>query len=410
VRILYTVTGYKPAYRMGGPVISVSEVAERLVSRGHEVIAFTSNSDIAEDLDVPVNQPIIVEGVEVWYFSNKNFFKRWLPFIPYLSKSVGFMYNPLISRQFDRLMPEIDLVNTHNPFGYPSCAAAWAAQRWHKPLFVHQRGVFDPARLEFRSFKKKLFIDLVARPIMRKATTLIALTQAELESFRALGVETPCRIVPNGIEVGTFRQQPGPTPMDLWKIPPHAQVILFLGRLHPVKGVERLLEAFLQICARLPKAFLVMAGPDDWGYTKEFTRKVRQAGVGERVIFPGMVSGEAKLDLLARANLFCLPSDAEGFSMAVLEALASATPVLLSPGCHFPEAEKAGAGRVVPTTPAALAEALLDLLSQPERLKIMGQRGFEVVRDNYSWDHITDQLLGVYLEGIERHQAEMKKR
>ena len=410
MRILFTVTGYKPAYRMGGPVISVAEVAERLVSRGHEVIVFTSNSDIAKNLDVPVNQPVDVEGVEVWYFSQKNFFKRWLPFIPYLSKSVGFMYNPLISRQLDRLMPELDVVNTHNPYGYPSCAAAWAALRWHKPLFVHQRGVFDPARLDFRSFKKRLFIDLVARPIMRKATTLIALTQGELESFRALGVETPCHIVPNGIEVSNYRQQPGPTSMDLWKIPPQAQVILFLGRLHPVKGVERLLEAFLQIHHSLPKAFLVMAGPDDWGYTEAFTRKVRQAGVGERVIFPGMISGDAKLDLLARADLFCLPSDAEGFSMAVLEALASATPVLLSPGCYFPEAEKAGAGRVVPPTPAALAEALEDLLSHPERLQVMGQRGFDLVRDNYSWGHITDQLLEVYLEGLARHQVARKNR
>jgi glycosyltransferase involved in cell wall biosynthesis len=407
MRILYTVTGYKPAYRMGGPVISVAEVAERLVRRGHEVIVFTSNSDIAEDLDVPVNQPVEVDGVEVWYFSHKDFFKLWLPFIPYLSKSVGFMYNPLISRQLYRLMPEIEVVNTHNPFGYPSCAAAWAAQRWHKPLFVHQRGVFDPARLEFRSFKKKLFIDLVVRPIMRKATTLIALTQAELESFRALGVETPCRIVPNGVEVEGYRQRPGPT--SVWKIPPQAQVILFLGRLHPIKGVERLLEAFLQICDRLPEALLVMAGPDDWSYTAEFTRRVQQAGVAERVIIPGMVTGEAKLDLLARADLFCLPSDAEGFSMAVLEALASATPVLLSPGCYFPEAEKAGAGRVVPPTPEALAEALIDMLSQPARLKVMGQRGFELVKNNYSWDHSTDQLLEVYHEGIERHLAEMKK-
>jgi glycosyltransferase involved in cell wall biosynthesis len=404
VRILYTVTGYKPAYRMGGPVISVAEVAERLASRGHELIVFTSNSDVGEDLDVPVNQPVDVDEVEVWYFSHKNFFKRWLPFIPYLSKSVGFMYNPLISRQLDRLMPEIDVVNTHNAFEFSSCAAAWAAQRWHKPLFYHQRGVFDPGRLKFRSIKKKLFIDLVGRPIMRRATTLIALTQAELENYRALGVETPCRIVPNGIEVNTYRRHPGPTALP-WKIPPQAQVILYLGRLHPWKGVDRLLEAFLQVQSILPKAFLVMAGGDDWGYIETFIRQAQQAGAADRVILPGMVTGEAKLDLLARANLFCMPSDGEGFSMAVLEAMASATPVLLSPGCHFPEAERAEAGRVVPATPAALAEAFIDMLSQPERLRVMGQRGFELVKDNYSWDHITDQLLKVYREGLARHGA-----
>jgi glycosyltransferase involved in cell wall biosynthesis len=400
---LFTALGYKPAFRLGGPILSVSTLAEKLVNRGHEVIVFASNSNLDEDLDVPVDQPVEVDGVEVWYFSRKDFFKRWLPFIPYLSKSIGFMYNPLISRQLDRLLPEIDVVNTQNPYSYSTCAAAWAAARWRKPLFYHQRGVFDPERLKFRSLKKRLFVDLVARPIMRRATTLIALTQAELENYRALGLETPCRIVPNGIEVSTYRHRPAMATVLPWQIPPQAQVILFMSRLHPIKGADSLIEAFLQICVNHPSAFLVMAGPDEWGYLERFARKVQQAGVAERVIFPGMVSGEAKLDLLARADLFCLPSDAEGFSMAVLEALASATPVLLSPGCHFPEAERAGAARVVPPTPAALAAALVEMLNQPERLKVMGQRGFEFVRDNYSWDQVIDQLLYVFREGMARY-------
>lgn len=409
MRILFTVLGYKPAYRFGGPVMSVSALAERLVAKGHKVIVFANNSNLGEDLDVPVNQPVDVDGVEVWYFTQKDFFKHWLPFIPYLSKSIGFMYNPRISKELDRLLPEVDVINTNNVWGYSTLAAARAGWKWRKPLFYHQRGGLVPTNLQFRYVKKQLYINLVVRPIMRRATTLIALTQFERESFRALGAETPCRIVPNGVEVGDYRQHPGRTAMP-WKIPPQAQVILYMGRLHPTKGAERLLTAFLHMHAFHPDAILVMAGPDEWGYGAKFARQVQQAGLGERVIFPGMVSGELKLDLLARANLFCLPSDGEGFSMAVLEAMASATPVLLSPGCHFPEAERAGAGRVGPPDSVALVEALKDLLSVPERLKVMGQRGFELVRDNYSWDHITDQLLEVYREGIERHQAEMHKR
>lgn len=212
-------------------------------------------------------------------------------------------------------------------------------------------------------------------------------------------------MVPNGIEVGAYRQHPGPLAGPLGQIPPQAQVILFLGRVHPIKGADRLLEAFLQIQARLPNAVLVMAGPDEWGCERKFQQTVSQAGLQDRVIFPGMVSGEAKLDLLARADLFCLPSDAEGFSMAVLEALASGTPVLLSPGCHFPEVETAGVGRVVSPTSKALAQAMVDLLSQPERLRAMGRLGVEFVSRHYTWDHITQQLLEVYLEGMQRYQV-----
>jgi glycosyltransferase involved in cell wall biosynthesis len=117
------------------------------------------------------------------------------------------------------------------------------------------------------------------------------------------------------------------------------------------------------------------------------------------------VTGQAKRDLLARADLFCLPSDGEGFSMAVLEALASATPVLLSRGCHFPEAEAAGAGRVVDATPHDLAEALGPLLSDTARLAAMGQRGLALVTRDYSWKAVVSRLEEAYGEGRERCRA-----
>lgn len=404
LRILYAVHGYKPAYRLGGPILSVSAAAETLVRKGHHVIVFTTNSNLDEDLNAPLDQPVMVDGVQVWYFRREEPIQRWLPFVPYLSKSMGFLYAPKMATQLNQLVPGIDVVHTHMPFVYPTYAAARAAQRCRKPLFYHQRGVFDPERLKFRSLKKQLYIDFMERPIMRQATTLLALTEAEVKSYRALGVQTRCRIVPNGIETTAYHTQPGTDIDARWGLPPDARLILFLGRLHPIKGADRLLQAFLQIQTQLPQAVLVMAGPDEWGLEAKFRERIRAAGLGRRVFFPGMVSGNDKLDLLARANLFCLPSDAEGFSMAVLEALASTTPVLLSPGCHFPEIEAAGAGRVVSHEPETLAIALADLLADPGKLRAMGCRGREWVAQHYSWDHITDQLLDVYHEGLERNK------
>ena len=87
--------------------------------------------------------------------------------------------------------------------------------------------------------------------------------------------------------------------------------------------------------------------------------------------------------------------------MAVLEALASATAVLLSPGCHFPEVETAGVGSIVPSDPEALAEGLAALLTNPETLRVMGDRARDYVARNFSWDQIVDQLLDIYSEGIE---------
>ena len=208
LRILFTVHGYKPAYRIGGPILSVSALAEALVRKGHSVTVFATNCNMSEDLDVPVDCPQLVEGVEVWYFRRQELLKKVFPFVPYLSKSMGYLYAPAMATQLNKIVPPMDLVHVHLPFIYPTFAAARAARLHHKPFFYQQRGVFDPARLTFRSLKKRLFLGIVEKPILRSATTLIALTEAEVASYRALCPSIPCRVIPNGIDVEQYRIQP----------------------------------------------------------------------------------------------------------------------------------------------------------------------------------------------------------
>lgn len=400
MRILFAVHGYKPAYRVGGPIISVAALAEHLVARGHEVIVFTTNSNLDEDLEVPTDRPLQVDGVEVWYFRRDDFIQNRIPFLSYLAKSIGFLYAPLMRRELDRVVPTVDIVHTHMPFVYPTYAASRAALRHGKPLFYHQRGVFDPRRLGFRGRKKRAYIRLFERPVLRRATTLVALTPAEVASYRALGVVTQCEVIPNGIDADRYRTIPARDIEARWHIPPRAVVVLFMGRIHPIKGADRLVDAFLSIAEQIPSAVLVMAGPDEFGLEQKMRARVEQSGMASRVIFTGMVSGDDKLDLLARANLFSLPSDAEGFSIAILEALASGTPVLISPDCHFPEVQEAGAGLIVSNDRVALAIALAGLLERPQELRDMGERGRALVRERYTWDRITDRMIEAYTRAL----------
>lgn len=401
MRILFCVPAYKPAYRFGGPAVSVPALAETLVRKGHEVTVVTTNSNLDEDLDVLVDRPVDVDGVQVHYLRRTGRLKRWLPFLPYFTKASGYLYAAGMADQLDRLVPGVDVVHTHLPFVYPTYAAAKAAHRWRKPLFYHQRGVYDPQRLKFRGLKKSLYIRLVERPILRQATTLIALTPAEKESYRLLGVDTPCRVIANGIDVDAYRQRP----LDDSILPAGAPLVLFLGRLHPIKGADKLLEAFVRVAGRHPSAVLVVAGPDEFELERKYRARIESAGLSHRVRFPGMVAGTRKFDLLARADLFCLPSAAEGFSMAILEALASKTAVLVSPGCHFPDLEIAGAGRIVDAEVDALTANLDELLGAPNQLASMGEAGLRLVREEYSWDHVAEQMLQAYEDGIQRFHA-----
>ena len=111
------------------------------------------------------------------------------------------------------------------------------------------------------------------------------------------------------------------------------------------------------------------------------------------------MTGRDKSDLLHRADLFSLPSIGEGMSMAILEALAHRTAVMLSPGCCFPDAETAGAGVIVEKNVEAMVTALQSLLADRKRLRRMGEAGRQLVARSYTWDAVTDRLLEVYQRG-----------
>ena len=390
MRILFVSSAYKPAYRMGGPAISIPATAEALVRVGHRVTVATTNANLDQDLDVPLDQPVDVDGVTVWYFRREEPLRKWLPFVPYLAQSSGFAYAREMKRALPQLVADADVVDAQTSFVYPTYAAARAAQRLGKPLFYHQRGNLIGSRMQRRQLKKKLYIALVERRIMERATGLIALTEAERETFRAVAPRTPCYVVPNGVDV------PPPDPgaaqrvAARWGIPAGAPVILYFGRLEAWKGFELLLETFGRIAAAHPDAVLVMAGVDQSG------ARERWQSLGRRVVFTGAVGGMEKEDLLHRADLFCLPSSGEGLSMATLEALAHGTAVMLSPECSFAEAERAGAGVIVPRELDAMAAALDALLRDPVRLRGMGERGRELALREYAWDRVAARLAEVY--------------
>jgi glycosyltransferase involved in cell wall biosynthesis len=399
MHILYVTHAYKPAYRVGGPIWSVSAAAEGLAARGHKVTVFTSNTNLDQILDVPVNQPLMVDGVEVWYFSQKKA-NTWIPRTKYFSQSIGFLVTPALRPAMMRLLPTVDVVHTQNPFVYPTIVAGRLAIKGNTPLFYSQRGVFHPSRLRFRALKKRLFIELFEKPIMRGAAGLIALSPEEHDSFRALGVQTRCHIIPNGIDVGAFKTLPSEGFASSFGIRPSDQVILFLGRLHPIKGVDLLIDAFVRIASEHPMARLVVAGPDEFGFADKLRAEIAALNLSERIILPGMVSGDAKLDLLARADLFVLPSMGEGLSMAVLEALASATPVIISPECNMQIVEDVGAGAVIVREPAQFAKAISDLLSDPLRLEAARKSAYALARDHFGWSSIVDKLEAVYKSAL----------
>ncbi|MHC6154910.1 glycosyltransferase [Bradyrhizobium elkanii] len=382
--------------------MSVSAMAEGMVERGHRVTVFATNSNLDQQLNVPVNCPVEVDGVTVWYFEQVDFQARYFWWSRYLSQSMGYLYTPALKRVMREMLPSVDIVHTQLPFIYPSMAAGRIAAAGGKPFFYHQRGVFHPERLRYRGLKKKLYIDLIEKPLMRSATGLIALTPEEIDIYHQMGIRTPCYLVPNGIDVRRFRREARPNAFANLGMTDVTKVVLFLGRLHPQKGIDVLLDAFFDLAHAVPEAMLVLAGPDEHNLSSQLATLAESKGLGGRVVFPGMIVGEEKLELLARADVFVLPSTGEGLSMAILEALASGTPVVISPECNFPKVADVGAGIVVDRNPRMISEAIRSYLVNTELARAAGQAAYEFAKNELGWSRIVARLEQVYLVALEQ--------
>ena len=165
--------------------------------------------------------------------------------------------------------------------------------------------------------------------------------------------------------------------------------------------MDLLAPAFSEIYQKFPNTHLIIAGPDNIGFMPTAKQYFNQANCLEAVTFTGMLKGELKYSALAAADLYVAPSYSEGFSMSILEGMASGLPCIITTGCNFPEAEEAQAAKIVPINAKAISEAMYWRLSDPEDAKQMGSRARQFILENYTWDATASKLIESYQAIIE---------
>jgi glycosyltransferase involved in cell wall biosynthesis len=181
------------------------------------------------------------------------------------------------------------------------------------------------------------------------------------------------------------------------------RTILFLGRIHPIKGLDLLLPAFARCLKAQPSWQLILAGPDEGGYAGKIASLIRQLTLQDNVKMPGLVGGPQKAGLLREADVFVLPSYSEGFSVAVLEAMVEALPVLMTTECGFPAAGQAGGAKIVPATEEDLTRGLEELMSMSDdERERMGRKGRDLVACQYTWPMVARKMVEEYEQIIQR--------
>lgn len=276
-----------------------------------------------------------------------------------------------------------EVVHVHGLWRLSLLYPAWAARRGRAKLIVSPRGSLSRRAMRSGSPAKRPFWVALQRPALRRAACLHATSDLEYEDMRRLGFRQPIAVIPNGVDLPPDR--PGPRGEQ--------RTLLFLGRLHPIKGVDLLIDAWTRVQGQFPGWRLVIAGAEDRsetsrGHSDALRRQAAGRGA-ERVSFAGELLGQAKWDAYAEAEAYVLPSRSEGFGLTVAEALAAGTPAITTRATPWGELEARGAGWCVAPGIAPLAAGLSDALARDEAtLAAMGRRGRRWMEADFAWPDI----------------------
>jgi glycosyltransferase involved in cell wall biosynthesis len=289
-----------------------------------------------------------------------------------------------------------DIVHTHGLWTWPSIAAETWRRRTGRATIVSPHGMLDPWALANSGWKKQLALATFERAHLSGARCIHALNDSEAASIRAAGFVNPLAVIPNGIDMPNVLVHRAPTK---WSSDGR-KVLLFLGRLHPKKGVDRLIQAWARLRSDTPALArswrLVIAGWDDGGHLPELLRLSTNLGCGENISFPGPVFGPAKAAAYASADAFVLPSLSEGLPTTVLEAWSYAVPVFATAACNLPEGLAQGAIIQIPAEPEGIGSVLSSALNDHARLAAVGEAGRRLVGKDFAWPRIAKTWRTVY--------------
>jgi len=384
MRILCVIPFYKPAYIYGGPIHSVPTLCEGLSRLGCDVTVFTTNANGAEDLTVAPAAPYTLDGVKVF------FFKRDLPGSYFFSTQLGNACFKSINRQ------AFDVVYIVSNWAFPFLPACLAAKRADVPFVLSPRKSFSKIAWQGNKIlKKKLYHTVLERNLINHAARIHYTTVIEENDSRWLGLKPASILLPNPVDLPEFTTLPAKGQFrQRMNIPEHKKILLFLGRVEPIKGLDILIKAFSKVTRVFPDVLLIVAGPEEDGYSRTLQDLAKSLNETNNIIFTGLLTGSQKLEALVDADLFLLTSYSENFGMAVTEAMACNLPVIVSEQVGVSEyIKQADAGIVVPIDVDQIANNVTRLLNNPTEAASYSKRAGCLVRNDFAQIPISQKML-----------------
>lgn len=392
MRVLLIIDGMHP--RDGGPPAVVSGSATALRAQGIDVAVLTSLRPGDEREVRTTWQRMIASGVGLLFCDPVG-----LDQLLGLGKRDAVMQNAIEGA---------DVVHLHGFWTPALIQAARLARAAGKPYFISTHGLLDHRAMKSswpKWMKKRLAVKLFDfASIFDGASGIIFGSETEASESWQPSMEMRKIFIPNGVDAAVGIER-GISPEARQRLtaaaPPFEQwsrKLLFFSRIHPKKGVDMLVRAFNAVVSDYPGTGLLIAGlPEDERYEAEVARLVAACPMPANIVLTTRLTGPGCHFLYSACDIFVLPSHAEGFSVALTEALAHGKPSLITRYCHMPQVETEGAGVVVDPTSESIESGLRKLLSLPaEQLTAMGGSARALFERRYTWDRVAQQLEASY--------------
>lgn len=389
MKILQVISSFPPAFAYGGPLRAAYEISKKLVEKGHEVTVYTTDVYDAHSRLKYDKNPVWMDNIEVYYFRNIN--NR----LAHKNLPIAFGMALALKKN----IKNFDIIHIHEYRSFQAVILHHYAKKYGIPYVLQPRGSLP--RMS-KSRQKKLFDVLFGRSIVKDASKIIASSRIESNQywdvFPDLKSEKIVHI-PNGIDLETYQNLPKKGKFrKKYSIAEDEKVILFLGRIHEIKGLNILIEAYGKLKNELKGVKLVIAGPDD-GYLDKLKLMVKELNIENDVIFCGPLYGKEKSEAYVDANVFVLPSKYESFGNVVLEAMAHNTPVIITNSCGV--SEWLNSAEIIDPTVNSLYIKLLEILEKQGSENLAIKRRMKKDIEKFSWKTIVDKIEAVYYEILE---------
>ncbi len=372
-----------PSY--GGPRQTVLEFCQESQGREVESEICATDGDGRGRLSVDLGKPVVYEGVRSHFFR-----RQW-------SRSLSYSFP--MRRWLNENVARFDLVHINGVFCHATYAAALACTRQGVPYVISPHGMLEPWSLSQKHLRKAVAWRLFYRRVMEGAAAIVYSTDQERElTENALNLPAG-EVLPAGVQVNLLEVQPGDAFRRRVGIARDCAFLLTLSRIHPKKGLDLLLQTFVELKTQghLAAWHLVIAGDGDPDYIRHLRRLAHNTPVAPFVHWPGWLDGEAKLQALAEADLFVLSSFQENFGRGLVEAMACGTPVLLSRQVGLAASiREAGAGWITNVRPEEFRQGLIEATSRPTEMKARGAAARELVRREFIWPRVVERTISVY--------------